>query len=82
MRDYLRRTFSLHPIGSFSCDTHTQVLTLVTADAFEADAAVTGSRHVVTGGVVHTLTQLLAAVTKRPRWTLLKVTHTHTRTKT
>lgn len=46
------------------------VLTLVTADAFEADAAVTGSRHVVTRGVVHALTQLLAAVTERPRGTL------------
>lgn len=45
-------------------------LTLVAADAFEADAAVAGSRHVVAGGVVHTLTQLLAAVTKRPRRTL------------
>lgn len=46
------------------------MLTLVTADPFEADAAVAGSRHVVTGGVVHALTQLLAAVAKRPRRTL------------
>lgn len=46
------------------------VLTLVTADAFEADAAVAGSRHVITGGVVHALTQLLAAVAKSPGRTL------------
>lgn len=49
---------------------HTQALTLITADAFEADAAVAGSRHMVTGGVVHALTKLLAPVAKRPRWTL------------
>lgn len=56
-------TFSSH-------HTDPLVLTLVTADAFEADAAVAGSRHVVAGGVVHTLTQLLATVTKRPCRTL------------
>lgn len=58
------------------------VLTLVAADAFEADAAVTGSRHVVTRGVVHALTQLLAAIAERPGWTLwdgeCSGTHTHT----
>lgn len=61
------------------------VLTLVAADAFEADAAVTGSRDVVTRGVVHALTQLLAAVAERPGWTLWDgkdsgETHTHTHT--
>lgn len=59
------------------------VLTLVAADAFEADAAVTGSRHVVTCGVVHALTQLLAAVAESPGWTLWDGkdgggAHTHT----
>lgn len=44
-------------------------VTLVTADPLEADAAVTRPRHVVARGVVHTLAQLLAAVTKSPRWT-------------
>lgn len=43
-------------------------VTLVTADPLEADAAVTRPRHVVARGVVHTLAQLLAAVTKGPRW--------------
>lgn len=46
------------------------LLTLVTADALEADAAVAGPGDVVTGGVVHALTQLLAAITERPRRTL------------
>lgn len=59
-----------HSSSSYIFLTEPLVLTLVTADAFEADAAVAGSRHVVTGGVVHTLTQLLAAVAKRPRRTL------------
>lgn len=45
-------------------------LTLVAADALEADAAVAGSRHVVAGGVVHALAQLLAAVAEGPGWTL------------
>lgn len=44
-------------------------VTLVTADSLEADAAVARPRHVVARGVVHTLAQLLAAVTEGPRWT-------------
>lgn len=59
----LTDTFSFYP-------TDPLVLTLVTADAFEADAAVARSRHVVTGGIVHTLTQLLTTVAKCPCWTL------------
>lgn len=47
-------------------------LTLVTADPFEAQAAVAGSRHVVAGGVVHALTQLLAAIAEGPCWTLCR----------
>ncbi len=39
------------------------------ARAFEANAAVASSCHVVTGGIVHALTELLTAVTKRPRRT-------------
>src|SRR4029434_8006565 len=38
---------------------------LVTPDAFVASAAVAGSSHVVTGGVIHAFTQLLTPVPKR-----------------
>lgn len=41
-------------------------VTLVTADSFEADAAITRPCHVVARGVVQALAQLLAAVTERP----------------
>lgn len=57
-----------------------QPLTLVAADALEADAAVAGSRHVVTRGVVHALAQLLAAVAERPRralWSGEGTPHVH-----
>ena len=63
-------SFSLRTDRQTDGRTDPLVLTLVAADAFEADAAVAGSRHVVAGGVVHALAQLLAAVTKRPRGTL------------
>lgn len=42
-------------------------VTLVTPDAFEPRSAVAGARDVVTRGVVHTLTELLAAVTEGAR---------------
>ena len=47
-----------------------RVRTLVAAYALEANAAVAGPGYVVTGGVVHTLTELLAAITKPPGGTL------------
>ncbi len=52
--------------------------TLVTADSFVSRAAVARSGHIVTGGVVHTFTQLLTAIAKRPGRTLCIKTHTPT----
>lgn len=75
--EFFLRVFFCHRIlydssesRSEEAASHPLALTLVTADAFEADAAVAGSRHIVTGGVVHALAQLLAAVAKRPCRTL------------
>lgn len=45
-------------------------LTLVAADALVARAAVAGPGHVIAGGVVQALAQLLAAVAERPCRTL------------
>lgn len=49
-----------------------KIVTLVTADSFVSGAAVARSGHIVTGGVVHTFTQLLAAVAKCPGRTFCK----------
>lgn len=53
-------------------------VTLVTADSFVSRAAVARSGHIVAGGVVHTFTQLLTAIAKRPGRTLCIKTHTPT----
>lgn len=53
-------------------------VTLVTADSFVSRAAVARSGHIVTGGVVHTFTQLLTAIAKSPGRTLCTKTHTQT----